>query len=285
MAFSASRTPGLRRLAPLQPRPRARLLREGFRLHLDIGAGRDATFGERATPHVVSGPTQGPGQKRTRIPGEQARVCPAGLPDCRPRTWPWAVGACVPVSPFPTEDLAMRQHLLVLPGPPRRDACGRVTPWEGAAQMLRAGIPLMSLALLVVGCASHSLIPKEQARAIHTRERTLSPHSEAIHEAIRQSGHVGALAFLDATDGHVVVLPGNSPTDAWARYVASLPVSSPPGGVSVPAVVSFVYRADVPKAPETVPSILLQHQRDERQAADRPADVAHRASRRPAAHR
>jgi hypothetical protein len=166
----------------------------------------------------------------------------------------------------------MRQ-LLVLPGPARRDPGGRVTLWEGAAHLLRAGISLMSLALLGVGCASHSLLPKEQARAIHDRDRTLSRHSEAISEAIRQSGQLGALAFLDATDGHLVVVPGNSPTDAWARYVASLPVSSPPGGVSVPAVVSFVYRADVPKAPEAVPSIRLQQHREERQADDARAEA------------
>ncbi len=126
--------------------------------------------------------------------------------------------------------------------------------------MVRPGILLISLALLIVGCAGHPLVPKEQALAIKTRERTLAPHARAIHEAIRQSGSLGAVAFLDAGDGHLVVLPGSSPTDAWARYSASSPESSPPGRVLVPAVVSFVYRADVPKVPETVTHVFLQQQ-------------------------
>ncbi len=134
--------------------------------------------------------------------------------------------------------------------------------------MLRSGIALLSLAVLVVGCASHSLVPKEQGVAITTRERALSPHSRAIQEAIRQSGRLGALAFLDATDGRLVVLPGDSPTDAWARYIASLPESGPSRRASVPEVVSFVYRADVPRAPETVTAVILQEHRDERQAAE-----------------
>jgi hypothetical protein len=140
----------------------------------------------------------------------------------------------------PTEDVTMRQLVL--------------TP-----RMLRSGISLMSLAVLVVGCASHSLVPKEQAAAIKNRERALAPHSGAIHDAIRQSGNVGALAFLDAVGGHLVVLPGDSPADAWARYTPSTP-GEPTGQVSMPAVVDFVYRPDVPKAPETVTYGFLQQQ-------------------------
>lgn len=118
---------------------------------------------------------------------------------------------------------------------------------------------LISLALLVVGCAGHPLVPKEQALAIKTRARALAPHARSIHEAIRQSGSLGALAFLDAGDGHLVVLPGNTPTDAWARYSASLPESSL-GRVLLPPVISFVYTSDVPKVPETVTYAFLQQQ-------------------------
>jgi hypothetical protein len=106
------------------------------------------------------------------------------------------------------------------------------------------------LLLLLAGCASHSLIPGDQAKAITERERSLAVHADAIQAAIRQSGRAGGLAFLDDRDARLVVLPGDTPSDAWARHSAS------PGGeaarVSVPAVVTFVYRADVPAAPETV---------------------------------
>lgn len=128
-----------------------------------------------------------------------------------------------------------------------------------ARRMLRSGIALMGVAVLAVGCASHSLVPKEQAAAIRNRERALAPHSGAIQSAIRQSNNLGALAFLDAGDGRLVVLPGDSPADAWARYATS-PPGGPTGPVSVPAVVDFVYRPDVPKAPETVTSSFLQQQ-------------------------
>ena len=121
-----------------------------------------------------------------------------------------------------------------------------------------AAVLLVSLALLLVGCAGHSLLPKEQAVAIKTRDRTLAPHASAVHEAIRRSGHLGAIVFADAGDGRLVVLPGDTPTDAWARYSASPPESGPPGRVLVPPVVSFVYRADVPKAPEAVTKVFLQ---------------------------
>jgi chemotaxis protein histidine kinase CheA len=134
--------------------------------------------------------------------------------------------------------------------------------------MLCSAIPLMSSVLLAIGCASHALVPKEQAVAIKARDRTLSSHSAAIHAAIRQSGSLGALAFLDPTDGHLVILPGNSPRDAWVRHTASRPVSSVTGRESVPAVVSFVYRADVPKAPETVTYLSLQEEREERQTTE-----------------
>jgi hypothetical protein len=139
----------------------------------------------------------------------------------------------------PTEDVTMRQLL--------------------ARRALRSGISLVGLAVLVVGCASHSLVPKEQAGAIRDRDRALTPHAAAIEDVIRRSGTLGALAFLDAGDGHLVVLPGDTPTDAWARHTAS--GSGTAGSpVSVPTVVDFVYRPDVPKAPETVTQAFLQQQ-------------------------
>ena len=116
----------------------------------------------------------------------------------------------------------------------------------------------MGLALMVVGCASASLMPPGQAQAIKDRERALAVHADAIQTAISQSGQVGALAFLDAGDSHLVVLPGSSPADAWARFAAS-----PEGGTgrgSVPPVLTFVHRADMPKAPEAVTLSDLEQQ-------------------------
>ena len=125
---------------------------------------------------------------------------------------------------------------------------------------MRQRLLVLSLAMVVAGCASrHSLVPTEQAVAIQNRDRALAPHSAAIQDTIRQSGNVGALAFLDTGDGHLVVLPGDTPAEAWARYLAS-PAGGPTGRVSVPPVVSFVHRADVPKAPESVTYSFLQQQ-------------------------
>jgi len=142
----------------------------------------------------------------------------------------------------------MRQLLLVL--------LGRIG--RGAPHVLGSGLPLMSLALMVVGCASPSLMPETQAVAIKDRDRALASHAAAIHASISQSGNVGALAFLDAKDGRLVVLPGDSSADAWSRYTTS--PESGTGRVSVPPVLTFVHRADVPKAPETVTRSLLQQQ-------------------------
>ena len=129
---------------------------------------------------------------------------------------------------------------------------------RGAPHTLRSGLPLLSLVLLVVGCASHTLMPKEQVGAIDNRDRALVSHADAIQAALRQSGNIGALTFFDAKDARLVVLPGDSPADAWARHATS--PESEAGRISVPAVVTFVYRADVPKAPETVTLNLLQEQ-------------------------
>jgi hypothetical protein len=116
----------------------------------------------------------------------------------------------------------------------------------------------MSLALVVVGCASHSLMPETQVGAIKDRDRALASHAAAIHAAIGQSGNMGALAFLDAKDGRLIVLPGDSVADAWSRYTTS--PEGETGRVSVPPVLTFVHRADVPKAPETVTRSGLQQQ-------------------------
>jgi len=129
---------------------------------------------------------------------------------------------------------------------------------RGAPHTLRSGLALLGLVLLVVGCASHTLMPKEQAGAIDNRDRALVSHADAIQAAIRPSGSLGGLAFLDAKDSRLVVLPGDSPADAWARYATS--PESGAGRVSVPAVLTFVYRADIPKAPETVTQNLLEQQ-------------------------
>jgi hypothetical protein len=127
-----------------------------------------------------------------------------------------------------------------------------------ARPTLRTGMSLVSLAMLAVGCASKpSLVPERQADAIQIREEALASHSPAIQEAIRQSNSLGALAFVDNSNGRLVVLPGDTPGEAWARHVAA-PSSAP---VSVPPVVDFVYRPDIAKAPETVTHrSLLQQQ-------------------------
>jgi len=146
----------------------------------------------------------------------------------------------------------------------RRPAVGwlllrRLVRPGGVLRALGPGLPVVSLGLVVVGCAaSPSLMPESQAVAIRNRERALASHAAEIQAAIRQSGTEGALAFLDAGDGRLVVLPGDGPADAWARYSASSESGS--GRVTVPSVLTFVYRADVPKAPETVTRSALQQQ-------------------------
>jgi hypothetical protein len=114
------------------------------------------------------------------------------------------------------------------------------------------------LALLVVGCASQpTLVPQGQSESIQIRERALASHSATIQAAIRQSNTLGALAFLDNRDGRLVVLPGDTPDEAWARHAASPAGAS----VAVPPVVDFVYRPDIAKAPDTITHrALLQQQ-------------------------
>jgi hypothetical protein len=124
-------------------------------------------------------------------------------------------------------------------------------------QHVGSGIALIGLTLAVVGCASHSLVPASQSAAIRSRERALASHSDSIQASVRESGKVGALAFLDAADGRLVVVPGDSAGDAWGRYAAGSPDSQ---NVVLPPVLTFVYRKDIPKAPETVTQTELQQQ-------------------------
>jgi hypothetical protein len=148
----------------------------------------------------------------------------------------------------------MRQLLLVL----LRGIGSRAPHVRGS------GVSLIGLSLVIIGCASHSLMPAAQSEAIKDRERALASHRDVIQAAVRQSGNAGALAFLDAKDGHLVVLPGDSPVDAWAQYAASADGKS--SSISMPEVVTFVYRTDIPKAPETVTQNALQQQQAQRTA-------------------
>ncbi|HEY7038504.1 MAG TPA: hypothetical protein VID28_06630 [Methylomirabilota bacterium] len=128
-----------------------------------------------------------------------------------------------------------------------------------ARPTLRSGMSVVGLAVLVVGCASKpSLVPESQAESIQIRERALASHSAAIQDVIQQSNTLGALAFLDNGNGRLVVLPGDTPGEAWARHSAG-PAGAP---VSVPPVVDFVYRPDIAKAPETITHRALQQQQE-----------------------
>ncbi len=122
------------------------------------------------------------------------------------------------------------------------------------------GVVHLLLVLSLLGCAGQSLMPEKQAAAVRQRERALTPHAEAIHAAIGRSGRAGALAFLDAGDGRLVVLPGDSPGDAWGRH-ATVPEGEG-ARVSAPSVLTFVHRADIPKAPEAVTLTDLQQQQE-----------------------
>jgi hypothetical protein len=148
----------------------------------------------------------------------------------------------------------MRQLLPVLLGGVR-----------SAAPYIRgSGVSLVCVLLLVIGCTSRSLMPAAQSEAIKDRERALASHRDVIQTSVRQSGSVGALAFLDAQDGRLVVLPGDSPVDAWARYATA--VDGKNSSISMPDVITFVYRTDIPKAPETLTQTALQQQQAQRTA-------------------
>jgi hypothetical protein len=148
----------------------------------------------------------------------------------------------------------MRRLLLSLP---RR--LGR------AARARSAALPLLGLTLLGLGCATPSLMSGAQAASVKERERALARHADAIHRTIQASGNTGALAFLDAVDGRLVVLPGDGPAEAWARFGASPDAES--GRVAPPEVMTFVHRADVPEPPETVSKRALRQHEEARASA------------------
>lgn len=121
---------------------------------------------------------------------------------------------------------------------------------------MRRLLGFLGLALTVGACATASLVPDEQAEAIRRREQALVPHAPVIQKTIQQSGRSGALAFFDLRDGHLMVLPGDTPADAWMR-AASAP-DGLPDRAALPTIVTFVHRTDVPKAPEGVATASLQ---------------------------
>jgi hypothetical protein len=167
-----------------------------------------------------------------------------------------ALKAPVEISGGPVDGgVTMRQLLCALLG-----RLGR-----GSPHALGSGLYPIIFSLVVTGCASHSLMPASQSAAIRDRERALASHADAIQAVVRQSGSVGALAFLDARDGRLVVLPGDSPGEAWTRYASSPESDTRP--VSAPAVITFMYRTDVPKAPETITLAALQQQQSLRTSA------------------
>src|SRR5262249_38392331 len=131
-----------------------------------------------------------------------------------------------------------------------------------AARIMLSGVYLVSALALVSGCATHSLIPAAQSDAIREREKALASRSDAIQAAIHQSGKPGAPAFLETKDNRLGPLPGDSPADAGAGYVAS--AEGETSSASVPPVVTFVYRSDIPKAPEAVTLSSLQQQQMQR---------------------
>jgi hypothetical protein len=128
---------------------------------------------------------------------------------------------------------------------------------------MRRLLRVLGLVMMVGGCASQALVPGPQATAIKHREQALAPHAVAIQDAIRQSGRTGALAFVDARDGRLAVLPGDTPADAWSRAAAS-GSGAAPDRAAAPAVLTFVYRADVAKEPEAVTVAALQEQEAQR---------------------
>ena len=123
---------------------------------------------------------------------------------------------------------------------------------------MRRLLGLLGLALTIGACASASLVPDEQAEAIKRREQALALHGPAIQETIKQSGRTGALTFFDLRDGGLVVLPGDTPADAWTR-AASAPGGAP-DRAALPTIMTFVHRTDLPKGPEGIATASLQEQ-------------------------
>lgn len=119
------------------------------------------------------------------------------------------------------------------------------------------GVVHLVMALILLGCAAPSLMPPKQAAAVRERERALAPHVDAIQAAIAEAERAGALAFLDPGSGRLVVLPGDSPAEAWERggTDGALRATAPP-------VLTFVHRVDVPRAPQAVTLTDLEQQRE-----------------------
>jgi len=117
-------------------------------------------------------------------------------------------------------------------------------------------VPLLALLLMVAGCTP-SLMPPSQAAAVRHRDRALAVRADAIHATIKDSGRTGALAYLDG-GGQLVVLPGDSPIDAWTRFTAS-PDSAKSRG-TMPPVLTYVHRADIPAPPEAISLSALEQQ-------------------------
>lgn len=119
-------------------------------------------------------------------------------------------------------------------------------------------LPALGALLMLAGCATPSLMPPSQAAAVKQRERALATHADTIHATIKDSGQAGALAYLEDGSGRLVVLPGDSPVDAWMRFNAS-PGSAASRG-TVPPVLTYVRRADIPAAPEAIERSALEQQ-------------------------
>jgi hypothetical protein len=118
-------------------------------------------------------------------------------------------------------------------------------------------VPLLALLLMVAGCTP-SLMPPSQAAAVRHRDRALAARADAIHATIKDSGRTGALAYLDGGDGQLVVLPGDSPIDAWTRFAASPDRAKSRG--TMPPVLTYVHRADIPAPPEAISLSALEQQ-------------------------
>ena len=118
-------------------------------------------------------------------------------------------------------------------------------------------VPLLALLLMVAGCTP-SLMPPSQAAAVRHRDRALAVRADAIHATIKDSGRTGALAYLDGGGGQLVVLPGDSPIDAWTRFTAS-PDSAKSRG-TMPPVLTYVHRADIPAPPEAISLSALEQE-------------------------
>ena len=116
---------------------------------------------------------------------------------------------------------------------------------RGAPHTLRSGVLLLSLALLAVGCASHTLMPKEQAVAIDSRDRSLvSPRRRhSAPSAVRDLG-----AGVSRRQGGRWSSSWRQSADSWARTPRRHGAGQAVSGRGGPLRVS----SRRPQAPETV---------------------------------